>query len=65
MNRIYWIDELKGFVLILVCLGHTNINISLMGGDLISICQAFRMSTFFFCQEYYLVHVDILTLVLI
>lgn len=48
MNRINWIDELKGFILILVCLGHTEINIPLMGGDLISICQAFRMSTFFF-----------------
>lgn len=63
MNRINWIDELKGFILILVCLGHTEINIPLMGGDLISICQAFRMSTFFSCQEFYSVHVDILKLV--
>lgn len=48
-NRINWIDELKGFILILVCLGHTNINIPFWGGgNLIVVCQAFRMSTFFF-----------------
>lgn len=47
--RINWIDELKGFILLLVCLGHTNINIPFLGGgNLIVICQAFRMSTFFF-----------------
>lgn len=48
MNRINWIDELKGFILILVCLGHTHISIPFMGGDVLTICQAFRMSTFFF-----------------
>lgn len=48
MNRINWIDELKGFILILVCLGHTHVNIPFIGGNLITICQAFRMSTFFF-----------------
>lgn len=48
MNRINWIDELKGFILILVCLGHTNINIPFLGGNLITMCQSFRMSTFFF-----------------
>lgn len=49
MNRINWIDELKGFILILVCLGHTHISIPFVGGvDLIAICQAFHMSTFFF-----------------
>lgn len=48
MNRINWIDELKGFILILVCLGHTNVYIPFLGGNLITICQAFRMSTFFF-----------------
>lgn len=48
MNRINWIDELKGFILILVCLSHTHISIPFMGGDLIVICLAFRMSTFFF-----------------
>lgn len=48
-NRINWIDELKGFILILVCLGHTNINIPFWGGgNLIVVCVAFRMSTFFF-----------------
>lgn len=48
-SRINWIDELKGFILLLVCLGHTNINIPFWGGgNLIVICQAFRMSTFFF-----------------
>lgn len=31
MKRLNWIDELKGFILILVCLGHTNINIPLGG----------------------------------
>ncbi|MCL1624645.1 acyltransferase family protein [Bacteroides caecicola] len=48
MKRINWIDELKGFILILVCLGHTHISIPFMGGDVLTICQAFRMSTFFF-----------------
>lgn len=48
MNRINWIDQLKGFILILVCLGHTHVNIPFIGRDLITICQAFRMSTFFF-----------------
>lgn len=48
MNRINWIDELKGFILILVCLGHTSINIPFLGGNLITMCQSFRMSTFFF-----------------
>lgn len=32
MKRINWIDELKGFILILVCLGHTHISIPFMGG---------------------------------
>ena len=32
MNRINWIDELKGFILILVCLGHTHISIPFVGG---------------------------------
>lgn len=48
MNRINWIDELKGFILILVCLGHTNINIPFLGGNLIVILSAIRMPTFFF-----------------
>lgn len=49
-HRVNWIDELKGFILILVCLSHARIHIPLgtVGGDLISICTAFRMSTFFF-----------------
>lgn len=48
MNRIDWIDELKGFILILVCLGHTNINIPFLGGNLIEILSAIRMPSFFF-----------------
>lgn len=48
MNRINWIDELKGFILILVCLGHININIPFLGGNLIVILSAIRMPTFFF-----------------
>lgn len=48
MKRLNWIDELKGFILILVCLGHTNINIPLGGGNLIVIMSAIRMPTFFF-----------------
>lgn len=48
MNRINWIDELKGFILILVCLGHTNINIPFLGGNLIEILSAIRMPSFFF-----------------
>ena len=31
MKRINWIDQLKGFILTLVCLAHTNINIPLGG----------------------------------
>lgn len=48
MNRIDWIDELKEFILILVCLGHTNINIPFLGGNLIEILSAIRMPSFFF-----------------
>lgn len=49
MNRINWIDELKGFILIIICLIHTHINIPFIGGgNLIVICQAFSLSTFFF-----------------
>lgn len=48
MSRINWIDELKGFILILVCLGHTNINIPFLGGNLIVMLSAIRMPTFFF-----------------
>lgn len=46
--RINWIDELKGFILIIVCLQHTHINIPFIGGNLIVICQAFHMPAFFF-----------------
>lgn len=48
MNRINWIDQLKGFILTLVCLAHTNINIPFWGGNLIVIMSAIRMPTFFF-----------------
>lgn len=48
MNRINWIDELKGFILLLVCLAHTNINIPFLGGNLIVILSAIRMPAFFF-----------------
>ena len=48
MNRINWIDELKGFILILICLGHTHVNIPFLGENLITICQAFSLPTFFF-----------------
>lgn len=48
MNRIDWIDELKGFILILVCLGHTHINIPFWGGNLMVILSAIRMPSFFF-----------------
>lgn len=34
-NRIDWIDELKGFILILVCLAHAGINIPLVIGGVI------------------------------
>lgn len=34
-NRIDWIDELKVFILILVCLAHTGINIPLVIGGVI------------------------------
>ena len=48
MKRINWIDQLKGFILTLVCLAHTNINIPLGGENLIVIMSAIRMPTFFF-----------------
>ena len=47
-NRINWIDQLKGLILTLVCLAHTNINIPFLGGSLIEIMSAIRMPSFFF-----------------
>lgn len=46
-NRIQWIDEYKGFVLLLVCLFHVEQSFKCisMGMDYLS---AFRMSAFFF-----------------
>ncbi len=41
---------LKGFILILVCLNHSRVNLPLfvVSGDFISLTMAFRMTTFFF-----------------
>lgn len=46
-NRIEWIDTLKGFILLLVCLGHIHFNSTLIETGL-NITTAFRMTTFFF-----------------
>ena len=46
-NRIEWIDALKGFVLLLVVIGHTHLSSTLVG-TCIAITTAFRMTTFFF-----------------
>lgn len=46
-KRVEWIDELKGFILLLVCIGHTHLNSTLLGTGL-AISTAFRMTTFFF-----------------
>lgn len=48
MKRINWIDELKGFILILVCLGHTHISIPFMGGGRINNLSSFSYVYFFF-----------------
>ncbi len=46
-KRIEWIDELKGFVLLLVCIGHIHINSTIIG-IVLACSTAFRMTTFFF-----------------
>lgn len=46
-KRIEWIDELKGFVLLSVCLAHIPLNLPFINTAL-TISTAFRMTTFFF-----------------
>ena len=45
-NRIQWIDELKGFILLLVCFNHCPMGESFTSA--LKMTQAFRMTTFFF-----------------
>ncbi len=46
-NRVEWIDMLKGFLLILVCIGHIHINCQTIE-IFLNICLAFTLVTFFF-----------------
>ena len=51
MNRIKWVDNLKGFILLLVCIGHLHYR-SGWGLEVSSMCAAFRMTTFLFLSGY-------------
>lgn len=45
--RIDWVDELKGFLLIIICMGHMHINNNIISTGL-SMSTAYSVSTFFF-----------------
>ncbi len=64
-HRVNWIDELKGFILILVCLSHVRIHIPLGtgGGIYYQFAPLFVCLLSFFYQDYCLVHADIPPLV--
>lgn len=51
MDRIKWVDNLKGFILLLVCIGHVHFKTGIMF-QVSSMCAAFRMTTFFFLSGY-------------
>lgn len=51
MERIKWIDNLKGFILLLVCIGHVHFKTGLFL-QMSVICAAFRMTTFMFLSGY-------------
>lgn len=51
MDRIKWVDNLKGFILLLVCIGHVHFRTGMMY-QVSSMCAAFRMTTFFFLSGY-------------
>ena len=51
MDRIKWVDNLKGFILLLVCIGHVHFETGAMA-HISSMCAAFRMTTFFFLSGY-------------
>ena len=50
-KRIKWVDNLKGFILLLVCIGHVHFKTSPMA-EVTSMTAAFRMTTFFFLSGY-------------
>lgn len=51
MERIKWVDNLKGFILLLVCIGHVHFKTGMMF-QVSTMCAAFRMTTFFFLSGY-------------
>ncbi len=51
MDRIKWVDNLKGFILLLVCIGHVHFKTGLLF-QVSTMCAAFRMTTFFFLSGY-------------
>lgn len=51
MDRIKWVDNLKGFILLLVCIGHVHFRTGMMY-QVSTMCAAFRMTTFFFLSGY-------------
>lgn len=51
MERIKWVDNLKGFILLLVCIGHVHFKTGLLF-QVSVMCAAFRMTTFMFLSGY-------------
>ena len=51
MDRIKWVDNLKGFILLLVCIGHVHFKGGLFG-NISSMTEPFWMPGFFFLSRY-------------
>lgn len=51
MDRIKWVDNLKGFILLLVCIEHVHFHEGIMQ-LMSSTCAAFRMTTFLFLSGF-------------
>lgn len=51
MERIKWVDNLKGFILLLVCIGHVHFKTGMMF-QVSTMCVAFEMPSFFFLSGY-------------
>lgn len=49
-NRIDWIDQLKGFLLLVVCIGHLYINDFF--NSLVTLSHPFELTTFYFLSGY-------------
>lgn len=51
MDRIKWVDNLKGFILLLVCIEHVHFHEGLMQ-DITSLSAAFKIPSFFFLSGF-------------